>query len=368
MRKDCIARELTMEAVVGVFMIMILLGLGYFTIILSSNKLFEKKYPIKIEFKKIMGLRNGDSIVIRGMTAGKVSDITLSNNGVSITGTLKEELVIHKGYKMAIVQTSILGGRQLEIDAGPQDAEILPSDTVFRGITPNDLMADAGEVISSFKKNMVDNDAIGNLSKTADNLYQISERLNNGEGFIGKLLSPDNTMYNDLSSSMASLRKLADRIESGKGTIGRLLSEDDTLYTDMEASMAALRKLTERLESGKGTMGKLLSEDDTLYTDLESSVTSLQKITARLETGKGTLGHLLSEDDTLYNDLSSTMASLKIVTKHLEDGDGLLGKMLTDDQLYNQLSGIINEAMEVLDDYRETSPVVTFTSVFFGAL
>ena len=34
MRKDCVARELTREIIVGAFMVMILLGLGYFTIIL----------------------------------------------------------------------------------------------------------------------------------------------------------------------------------------------------------------------------------------------------------------------------------------------------------------------------------------------
>lgn len=333
MRKDCVARELTMEAIVGVFMVMILLGLGYFTIILSTNKIFTKKYPINISFQKVMGIRNGDSIVVRGMTAGKVTAINLSSEGVHITGTLDAELILHEGYKITIAQTSILGGRQLEIDTGPQDGKILPVDTVFKGMLPHDIMADAGEVINALKASMVDGNAIANLSKAADNFYQISERLSQGQGFVGKLLSDDNTMYNDLSASMASLHKLTDRLESGKGTIGRLLSEDDTLYTD-----------------------------------LEDSIASIKKVTARLESGKGTLGHLLSEDDTLYNDLASTMASLKVVTKHLEDGDGLLGKMLTDDKLYNQLNGIINEAMEVLDDYRETSPVVTFTSIFFGAL
>ena len=280
-----------------------------------------------------MGIRNGDSIVVRGMTAGKVTKIKLCPNGVEVTGTLDAELSIHKGYKISIEQTSILGGRQLDIDTGQEDAELIPPETILKGLPPHDMMADAGEVINSIKQSMVDGNAIDKISKAADNLYQISERLNNGQGFVGKLLSDDNTMYNDLSASIASLHKIADR-----------------------------------LDSGKGTMGRLLSEDDTLYTNLESSIASLKTITTRLESGKGTLGHLLSEDDTLYNDLSSSMASLKIVTKHLEDGDGLLGKMLTDDQLYNQLSGIISEALEVLDDYRETSPVVTFTSVFFGAL
>ncbi len=333
MRKDCVARELTMEAIVGVFMVMILLGLGYFTIILSSNKIFKKEYPINITFQRVMGIRNGDSIVVRGMTAGKVTDIKLFHDGVLVTGTLDAELILHKGYKISIAQTSILGGRQLEIDTGPLNAEKLPPETVFDGVIPHDIMADAGEVINSLKASMVDGNAIENLSKASDNLYQISERLSKGEGFIGKLLSNDESMYDDLAASMTSLRKLTGRLESGKGTIGKLLSEDETMYNDLSASIASLHKLTDRLESGKGT-----------------------------------LGHLLSEDDTMYNDLASTMASLKVVTKHLEDGDGLLGKMLTDDELYNQLSGIINEAMEVLDDYRETSPVVTFTSIFFGAL
>ena len=319
-------------------------------------------------FPKVMGIRHGDSIVVRGMTAGKVTGIKLSAEGVYVTGTLDAELIMHKDYTITIVQTSILGGRQLDIDTGTFNAEKLPEDTVFEGQVPHDMMADAGQVINSLKSAMVDNNAIANLSKAADNFYQISERLNKGEGLVGKLLSGDETMYNDISASMASLRKLTDRLEDGKGTLGHLLSEDDTMYNDLAASMGSLRKLTDRLESGKGTLGQLLSENSTLYADLESSMASLRKITDRLESGKGTLGHLLSEDDTMYNDLASTMASLKVVTKHLEDGDGLLGKMLTDDQLYNQLSGIINEAMEVLDDYRETSPVVTFTSIFFGAL
>ncbi len=333
MRKDCIARELTMEVIVGAFMVMILLGLGYFTIILSTNKIFEKKYPIKMVFPKVMGLRNGDSIVVRGMTAGKVTNIKLTENGVSVTANLDNPITIHKGYTMSIVQTSILGGRQLEIDTGPENNEILPMDTVFKGIQPHDLMADAGEVINSLKKNIVDGHIVDNFSKTAKNLYEISERLNTGQGTIGKLLSPDDTLYNNLSDTVASLKEITSRIEKGQGTIG-----------------------------------KLLSPDESLYNDLQSTVASLKNITARLESGEGTLGHLLSKDDTVYEDLASTMASLKVITKHLEDGDGLLGKMLTDDKLYNQLSGVINEAMEVLDDYRETSPVVTFTSVFFGAM
>ena len=298
MRKDCVAREMSMEIVVGAFMIMVLLGLAYFTIILSREAIFRQTFEIEIVFDKVMGLRNGDSIVVRGMPVGKVADLRLADDGVHVIGSLDSEVKVHAGYKMTIVQTSVLGGRQLNIDGGPGDGVPLDPETSFLGTTPHDLIADAGEVMSSLRTSLVDGRAIDKISLAADNLYQISERLN-----------------------------------TGQGTLGKLLSEDDTVYKDVAASVASLRKLTERLESGQGT-----------------------------------LGHLMTDDDALYNDMSATVASLRVIAKRLEDGEGLLGKMMTDDQLYNQLSGIISEAMEVLDDYRETSPVVTFTSIFFGAL
>jgi phospholipid/cholesterol/gamma-HCH transport system substrate-binding protein len=298
MRKDCVAREMSMEIIVGSFMVMVLLGLAYFTIILSREAIFSKSYGIEIVFDKVMGLRNGDSIVVRGMPVGKVSALRLEGDGVHVVGSLEAEVNVRAGYKMTIVQSSVLGGRHLNIDGGPSDGALLKPDTAFLGTTPHDLISDAGEVMSSLRTSLVDGRAIDKISLAADNLYQISERLN----------------------------------------------------------------------TGQGTLGKLLSEDDTIYNDVAASVASLRSLSGRLESGQGTLGHLMADDDQLYNDLSATVASLKIVAQRLENGEGLLGKMMTDDQLYNQLSGIISEAMEVLDDYRETSPVVTFTSIFFGAL
>ena len=45
----------------------------------------------------------------------------------------------------------------------------------------------------------------------------------------------------------------------------------------------------------------------------------------------------------------------------------MLGRLVNDDGLYEQIEGIVEEARAALDDVRETSPVVTFTSIFFGA-
>ena len=121
------------------------------------------------------------------------------------------------------------------------------------------------------------------------------------------------------------------------------------------------------LVGGKGTLGKLLSEDDKLYNDLAETAESIKSITARMEAGEGTLGKLLSKDDQLYQDLSATMHSLRTVSEKLEKGDGLLGKLITDEEFSKKADELMTEVRDTVDEIRESSPVVTFTSIFFGA-
>jgi len=125
--------------------------------------------------------------------------------------------------------------------------------------------------------------------------------------------------------------------------------------------------VAERLEAGQGTLGKLLSEDDTVYQDISATVASLKDVSERLNRGEGTLGKLLSSDDQLYDDLSGTVASLKNVAAKIENGEGVLGKLVNDDKLYQDIEATVGEVRATVDDMRETSPITTFSSIFFGA-
>ena len=41
--------------------------------------------------------------------------------------------------------------------------------------------------------------------------------------------------------------------------------------------------------------------------------------------------------------------------------------MMQDDTMYNEVNDLVGEARAAIDDFRETAPIVTFTSIFFGA-
>lgn len=298
MRRTSYSDELKMEVIVGAFIVMVLLGLGYFTIILSRETWFGPKYFIDVKFSTIMGLRDGDNVVIRGMPVGKVKELKLADNGVHVIAKLDRKLKIHEGYKMSIVSTSVLGGRYLEITDGPLDRPELPEGTGFQGTQPIDLMADAAIVISEIKQGLTTGGVVSNVQSIAQQLNEIATRVN-----------------------------------AGKGTLGKLLSEDDTLYKDLAATVASLKNVSERLDKGEGTLGKLLSKDDKLYQDLSAAVEAMKNIAQRIDNGEGTVG-----------------------------------KLVKDDELYTEIKKTIGEVRATVDDYRETAPVTTFTSIFFGAL
>lgn len=332
-RERCINRELTIEVIVGAFMVTVLFGLAYFTIILSRGSWFQQTQSMEVVFDDVMGLREGDVVICRGMPVGKVQALEFRNDEVRVRAMLEQPLAMRRDYRVSIAMTSVLGGRQLEIDEGTDDAPRMPPQEVYHGQPPNDVMADTAEVVAVLKKTLVDDGAMRNIEVATRELRRVSERLGRGEGSIGKLLSDDATLYDDLSETVASLKAITARIERGEGTLGKLMAADTALYDDLAATAAALRSTTAKIDSGKNSVARLLADD------------------ARL-----------------YRDLSATVGSLKEVASRLEQGQGVLGKLMTDDALYEDIRATVDEIQAGIEDVRETTPVTTFTSIFFGAL
>jgi len=329
------SRELKLEVVIGGFMLMAFLGLGVFTIALSRQAWFSRKFPMTIEFVHVMGLREGDNVVVRGMPLGKVDHLQLmcgTNGRVRVSVLFDEPIEVRRGYRASIVATSLLGGRHVEFENGPAAGDLVPVGEVLSGQTPFDMMSDAAEIVSAAKRVLVEDRALERLQHSLNQFDDIISRVNRGEGTLGKVLSNDATLYDDLAASAASLRKISERLEKGEGMVGKLLSSDDSVYKDLAASVAAFKTISERLEKGEGLIGKLLSPTDPLQKDIAASAASIRKISEQIEQGRGTIGRLIN-----------------------------------DEQLYEDTRRAVVEIRAAVDDFRETEPVVSFSSLFLGA-
>ncbi len=337
MKQSSIDREMSTELIVGTFMFMVLLALGYFTIVLGRASLFEKKFPLEVEFADVMGLRKDDNVVLRGMSVGKIKTLHLIDGRVRVLATLDNPVKLRTDYKITIVTTSILGGRYLEVKEGSSSAPYLPPDVMPQGVPPFDLMMEAAETIHEIRKSLNEGGILTNLETTITSIREVSTKISRGEGTIGKLVNDDG-LYNEYQA------------------VGK----------DVRALTTKLQDIADKVSKGEGTLGKLIG-DDSVYTNLQAVATNLREISDRLNQGQGTLGKLMSKDDQLYRDVADTAASLKNLASKIERGEGLLGKLANDDSLYTEVKAAVGEVRAAVEDFRETSPVISFTQLLFGA-
>ncbi len=325
-------RDLSIEVAVGAFLLAILLALGLFTIVISRESLFRPTYSLDIEFKDVMGIREGDNVFLRGVAVGKIRQITVEESAVRVRAAVDRPIELRTDYAIEILPSSVLGGRYLNIYRGSDDAPMLPEDAPIVGITPVDLVDQGTRAIQALRETL--------------------------EGEDGILVR--------LGTTMEHMQDLSDRLSRGEGTIGKLLTED-TVYENMEAISADLRTVTARLASGESSLGRLLNDDGRIYENIETMTADLRAVSARIEAGEGLLGKLTSEEDTVYEDLQVTMRSIREISETIVQGEGTLGRLAKDPALYDDARLLIQELRSTLDDFRETAPLTTFSSVFFGA-
>lgn len=380
------------EVVVGIFMVAVIALLGYFTIVISGVDVMfgRKRATATIAFKDVGGLKERDNVIYRGMKVGTVDKITLGASNILVQASVDDDVVLRKSYRVSVAALSLLGGNYLLLEEGAGEPLALAT-TVFRGEPPVDWMRDLGAIARNLNDLTSDGNVrsiVTNFEATAANLNAIVARVERGEGTVGKLLSTNETLYADLSGTLSSAKVAATniaaismRVERGEGTIGKLLSTNDSVHADIRSALASAREaldtvksaarnidtIAARVERGEGTVGQLLSTNEVVYADLKASLANIRKVTDDLKGGQGLAGRLVY-DKKLGEDASQLLENLNGVSERLAKGSGTLGKLMTDQELYNEVNALIKDVRQIVDNYRDTTPVSTFGSLIMGGL
>ena len=385
-------RDVFSEIIVGIFMVAVLALLAYFTIVISGVDLLmgRAKTTATFEFRDVGGLKERDSVMYRGMKVGAVERIELGASNITVRVKVDSDVLMRETGKASVSALSLLGGNYLLLEEGTGKPVKL-EEAVFHGEPPVDWMRDLGEIA----RNLNDLTSQGNLKnivtnfeETAKNLNKIVARVERGEGTVGKLLSADNTLYGDLTNTVVRARQTFDsakttfdnaaaisaRLEKGEGTLGKLLSKDEAAYGDITNAVASIKEtfahaatVAERLEKGEGTLGRLLAKDDALWGDLTNTVANIRATSEKLKSGEGLLGRIM-DDKELADNASKLMENLKAVSDKLAKGEGTLGKLTTDQEMYDEVNGLIKDVRQIVDNYRDTTPISTFGSLIMGGL
>ena len=380
------------EVVVGVFMVAVLALLVYFTVVISGvDVLFGREKALaRIAFTDVGGLKERDNVVYRGMKVGIVEKIELAPTNVMVTVLVDRDVVLRETCHASVSALSLLGGNYLLLEEGAGAVQPLAT-TVFRGDPPIDWVRDLGKIAGSLNEVLNDGSfrsIVSNFEATAENVNKIVARVERGEGTAGRLLSRDDTVYQDLRAAVAGAKRavgdaektfdgarktfdhaaaVAERLDRGEGTLGRLLSKDDAVYADLKQTLANAAAISARIERGEGTLGRLTAKDDALWGDLTNAVANVRAATAKLKSGEGLLGRAFN-DAALADDAAKLVANLRTVSERLEKGEGTLGRLMTERELYDEVNAAIKDVRQIIDNYRDTTPITTFGALATGAL
>lgn len=234
-------------------------------------------------------------------TLGEVADDirALTNSLSNVLGTEKGEATLRE-----IVDNikEVVSALNHTIQNNKEDInKIVDNLSTFTGTLKeigNSNKEDIATIIRSAKK------VTGTMEPLVANLTEITEKINQGQGSIGRLVNDDEAVEN-LNQVLASLREITDRIKNGEGTLGQLIAKDDSIQ-NLNKTLASLSDITDTINRGEGTIGRLVHEEETVET-LNETLGHLNTYMEKQETFQAYLdyrGEYLTEEEALKSYLS----------------------------------------------------------------
>lgn len=267
---------------VGALVMFALAALLYVSFSGGGTSIFQGKKVFTAYFRNVNGLLKGSPVWMSGVEVGNVKDVEFVNidslRQVKVTARVREDLwvMVTEGSRVQVGTIGFLGDKYIDILPGPvggipiEEGAELP-------------VHDAGDAQSLFKAGEA---ALNKTGAVVSGLDTLLDRVNRGEGTIGKLASRDE--FHDRSVEMlASLTRLTDDLQRNQ----------ERLTSSIESMAISVGSLSDKLQ-GEGTVGRLIN-DPKLYDNLNASTARLDSVLALMKSDSGNVG-LLVTDTALY--------------------------------------------------------------------
>ena len=301
--------RLTKEIKAGLIVVLgitaLILGFSY----LKSNSLLGKSTTLHAIYDHVGGLQSGTAVSLNGFSVGTIDDIAfLDESGkLMVSFTITTDLPIPADSKAELYDTSVLGGKGLQIVLG----------------TPGSAIAQNGDTLTSIVK-------IGMTDRITELMEPLEAKVNSAIVETDLLMKNLNQLLD--SDSQALLR--------------------ETLNNFSETS-ASLKVITQNVSAN------LAANEKTLGTILES--------TAELTSNLSSVSETLNEADLqgLIADLNTSVSATKEILEGVKNGEGSVGQIFTNQELYLSLQENLSQLEWLLQDLR-LNPKRYFSVSVFG--
>ncbi len=273
--------------------ISILLAVGALITFVFLNKKFEgpdpvgflsSPYELTARFDDSATLPTKQAVLYKGVSVGRVNKVAYDSEAQQavVTFTLTDEIgTVYEDAELRIGERSLLGDAYLNLlSPGTPDAGELQAGDELTNTAPGVRFDEALDFLDEEGRDRVRslidtvgrgasakgngyrlNGTIGGFSRTADQLYLLTESLKGQEQEIAGLVSDSATVLDELGSREQSLRTI---VSGGRATLDALASNTNSIQQAMD-------ELPPLLESGRNTLANvkpLLLEADPVVRQL----------------------------------------------------------------------------------------------------
>ncbi len=276
------------EVAVGILMTIALSVLIIGTIWLLRGGL-SSGYPLYTRFKWGQNLKQGQPVLLAGVTVGYVGDVQLRQDGfLDVLMRINDEYHIPKSSTAQVRAVGFFGDVAVALNPlAPSSNFFAPGDTVPAGppeanvdqlMSRGDSIAvSLNAITSAMNRELVQAGALRDIRRTLASTAALATQLQS-------IAAQQNE---NLSRTFEAYRHAAGAVDSAKidSTLANLRSTSanvQRMSAALDSSTVKINGILARLDRGEGTAGKLL-RDTLLYSDLRHATGSLDSLITDLK-------------------------------------------------------------------------------------
>jgi phospholipid/cholesterol/gamma-HCH transport system substrate-binding protein len=294
----------------------------------NRQNLFGKRYRISTLINNAYGLQVGNNVRYTGITVGSVERISFRNDS-----TLKVDMILDDEVKDYIKKDAIAS-----ISTDGLVGNVIVNITPGSG---NGRPINNGDIIESYSRTDP-NDLLNSLGNTNENiallslnLLEITEKINDGEGTVSRLIG-DAQMANEVAKSLSNMQTVTKH-----------------LITMSEQLNYSIKQISE----GNGLLPYLL-HDNTIQHQMESFISNLDSLI--IEENKPVMANL----KTASEDVTVATNELKIVLETLNKGEGSATTILRDTAVAQDLKDVFRNLNEGTARFNENMEALKHNFLF----
>ena len=287
--------RLTKEIKAGLIVVLgitaLIMGFSY----LKSNSLLGKSTTLHAVYDHVGGLQSGTAVSLNGFSVGTIDDIAfLDETGkLMVSFTITTDLPIPADSKAELYDTSVLGGKGLQIVLG----------------TPGSAIAQNGDTLTSIVK-------VGMTDRITELMEPLEAKVNSAIVETDLLMKNLNQLLD--TDSQALLRETLNNFSETSASLKVITQNVSENLTANEKALGTILESTAELTSNLSSVSETLNDADLqgLIADLNTSVSATKEILEGVKNGEGSVGQIFTNQE-LYLSLQENLSQLELLLQDL---------------------------------------------------